>query len=488
MSSIIPTNANLHLIISCNSDNLSKPQLNSQSKLKFIRCVKHSNRNNINGVYSTLPTNRSTYEHTFSSIYNASIPNYSGEPKQKQNQLVKKIEEHNVSINQILNHSKLNKEDKEHNQKTRQNKPTDQIINAYIKLKAKEEKVNKAKEQLKSIQKKEKETIRKRNELRQIRLKVHQLVSNCQSVVCQSFEAKNASYNFATIDFTTSNFYKKRDKVYHSVFRFDKNSYGEAHERFDMMIDLDEIKRYQKTLDDLLKEQLTTREKEYIKNDPAYFFNNNTLNEGNTKILKIKTLMSKLNEEEETELINKRGPFKRPVPKIASSTLELTKFLNEDPIVKKKKASRLKQIGPSELDMKKEESIKAINHQSHRLFTTEMNYKKGLYDADFVQREIEKMENRINLSKKHVILNRISIDAIKNVIKKKDYNPKFDRMQKEYNENANDNKKNNEANVYNYVALDKQDADELKEQLGMIKGAYKKKGGQRASIIFINTD
>lgn len=464
---------NAHYTNNSNLDNSkNSAPLNSNIQFKSIRYLKHSNRNNTSTVYSTLPSNRTTYQQTFSSLYNSSIPHSIQKDRLQQTS----------SRNQTKENHKEDQELKREPKKTKE-----QQLNEYYKLKEKEAKVIRARKQLEVTHQRENESIRKRNELRRIRLKVHQLLTNGQFTICPSFEAKNSNYNFSTIDFTTSNFYKKKDELYHSIFRFDKNSHGEAHERFDMMIDLDEIKKYQKKPDDLLKEKLTLIEKEYIKNDPAYFFNNNTLNEENTEMLKVKTLIMKLNQEDEAaNQYKKQEPLKRIIPNTVSSSLELTKFLHNDPIVNKKKKSK-RTVGPSELEKKKEKTLKALDHQRHRLLTTQLNDRRNSLDTNFVNKEIVKMENLINLSKKQVILNKISLDAIRKVILKKDYNPKNARLQKNYNEQGHNDPKINE-NAYKYVSLDKRDAEELNNQIVQIKETYKRKGGQRASIIFINPD
>ena len=121
----------------------------------------------------------------------------------------------------------------------------------------------------------------KPDEMRKLKLKIHKLINGKQSSKCSIFEYRNEFFNRKLSDYFRSEKYLNNKIQYHKNFHFDKNDLGEAHDRFNMMLDLkserDMIKSQHKIIKDDFDKKFSDKEKEVIKLEPSYFILNKQL-------------------------------------------------------------------------------------------------------------------------------------------------------------------------------------------------------------------
>ena len=141
------------------------------------------------------------------------------------------------------------------------------------------EKFNKKEKKLKSIQDnmlkvKMKNTFNthKQNYMKELKLKIYNLLNKGTKNICDDFEFKNTTFNLKLLDFLKGNKNMKTTINYHKNFRFDKYDNGEGHNRYKMILDIDSIKQNEDEQINILREKLNEKEKNYIKDDPTYFF------------------------------------------------------------------------------------------------------------------------------------------------------------------------------------------------------------------------
>ena len=141
------------------------------------------------------------------------------------------------------------------------------------------EKFNKKEKKLKSIKDnmlklKMKNTFKnhKQNYMKELKLKIYNLLNKGTKNICDEFEFKNTAFNLKLLDFLKGNKNMKTTINYHKNFRFDKYDNGEGHNRYKMIVDIDSIKQNEDEQINILNEKLNDKEKNYIKEDPTYFF------------------------------------------------------------------------------------------------------------------------------------------------------------------------------------------------------------------------
>jgi len=159
----------------------------------------------------------------------------------------------------------------------------------------KEEKYKKLKNEIHRNKSFKLHQINKITNMRRLKLKIQNLLNNELINMCSTFESKMSNFNNKMFDFLSGKQNMKANKEYHKQFRFDKNELGEAHDRFNLLLDVDSIKDYEITTDKILSKHLNENEKKLINEDPRYFFGDN---KDVTLLFRHKTLIQKIYEEE----------------------------------------------------------------------------------------------------------------------------------------------------------------------------------------------
>ena len=136
--------------------------------------------------------------------------------------------------------------------------------------------------------------INKITNMRRLKLKIQNILNNEMIHMCSTFESKMSNFNNKMFDFLSGKQNINANKEYHKQFRFDKNELGEAHDRFNLLLDVDSIKNYEISPDKILKKNLNNYEKKLINEDPEYFFGQKDV----SFLFRHKTLIQKIYEEE----------------------------------------------------------------------------------------------------------------------------------------------------------------------------------------------
>lgn len=181
-------------------------------------------------------------------------------------------------------------------------------VNDKVKLyekanKTKLEKVLKNKKEIELEKKRKKEHSLKTSEMRKLKLKIHKLTNKKENKLCSSLDIKNHFFNKKIEEYFQSEHFINKQIKYHSKFRFGNFYYGEAHDRFAMMKDLDNI-ILEKKKNSNLNNQFSDKEKKIISLDSTYFITNKKLFK-KLKFLEHTSLTEKIKNEEEKEEIKK---------------------------------------------------------------------------------------------------------------------------------------------------------------------------------------
>ena len=201
------------------------------------------------------------------------------------------------------------------------------ILNLKNELKTKDEKLKRNKSEINELNKRHFEDAKKLKEIRQLKLKIHNLLKNHKSKICNEFESKNKFFNMKMLEYLNGNTFLNQQFQFHKHFRFDSGDY-EAHSRRKMMTDIQEIKKNSEFEEQLnFKKYFNDKEKKIISIDVNYFIKDeNDFN--NYSFLKEKTLTQKLNEEE----IRRKNKIR----------IKLIKNKNDKNILKKEKSKERK--------------------------------------------------------------------------------------------------------------------------------------------------
>ena len=135
--------------------------------------------------------------------------------------------------------------------------------------------------------------INKLNDMRRLRLKIHNILSNQGTNLCDEFESKNSAFNIKMFDYLSGKHNLNQSIKYQSKFRFDKIDNGEGHDRYKMLIDVDTMKQNEEMSDKILENELSLNERKLIIEDPDYFFHNNVSDK-----FKSISLVQRINQEE----------------------------------------------------------------------------------------------------------------------------------------------------------------------------------------------
>ena len=137
--------------------------------------------------------------------------------------------------------------------------------------------------------------------MRKIKLKIHRLSNNKRDQLCSSLDSKSYFFNQKVEEYFESNRFINKQINFHSTFRFGKEHYGEAHNRIDMMMNLDRITSM--SADKLkmrhFENNFSDKEIDLINEDPTYFMNNNS--KTGCKFLSRNTLARKIEMEDKAE-------------------------------------------------------------------------------------------------------------------------------------------------------------------------------------------
>ena len=146
--------------------------------------------------------------------------------------------------------------------------------------------------------------INKLNDMRRLRLKIHNIISNQGTNLCDEFESKNSAFNIKMFDYLSGKHNLNQSIKYQSKFRFDKIDNGEGHDRYKMLIDVDTMKQNEEMSDKILENELSLNERKLIIEDPDYFFHNNVSDK-----FKSISLVQRINQEENSGRKDNFLPF-----------------------------------------------------------------------------------------------------------------------------------------------------------------------------------
>ena len=282
--------------------------------------------------------------------------------------------------------------------------------NIKINLKKKEE-----------LQKQKEYYNEKRDEMRRIKLKLHNLVIKNQFKICKKLENSTRDINFKIYDYLISDRYVK-DKLNYNLynFRFDKNILGKSTSPYDQIIDLNDIKNGKSDPKEIFA-QLSDKEKKLIILDPTYFIKDKQYYR-NLRELKSKSLTKKINEEEDRK--NKRHH--------ALSLKEKLKKIEEDEKIRKNYRTKTIKINNLlndlfQFESEKKESVtatylsqkelieQASDKKASFLFTRELNERlkrKNKSTSELVENEVTKMQNKTFLLNKPPSYNQYYLEKI----------------------------------------------------------------------------
>ena len=102
------------------------------------------------------------------------------------------------------------------------------ILNLKNELKTKDEKLKRNKSEINELNKRHFEDAKKLKEIRQLKLKIHNLLKNHKSKICNEFESKNKFFNMKMLEYLNGNTFLNQQFQFHKHFRFDSGDY-EAH-------------------------------------------------------------------------------------------------------------------------------------------------------------------------------------------------------------------------------------------------------------------
>ena len=221
------------------------------------------------------------------------------------------------------------------------------ILNLKNELKTKDEKLKRNKSEINELNKRHFEDAKKLKEIRQLKLKIHNLLKNHKSKICNEFESKNKFFNMKMLEYLNGNTFLNQQFQFHKHFRFDSGDY-EAHSRKKMMTDIEEIMKNSEFEEQLnFKKFFNEEDKKIISIDVNYFIKDKN-NFNNYSFLKEKTLTQKLNEEE----INRRNKIR----------IKLIKNkMNKNANINKKERNKERKCLTEENKMRKKKIIEKDN-------------------------------------------------------------------------------------------------------------------------------
>ena len=250
----------------------------------------------------------------------------------------------------------------------------------------------------------------KKHEMRKLKLKLHKLINIKASTICSNFECKNEFFNRKLNDYFHTESYVNHKINYHKKFHFNKYDLGEAHNRFDMVMNLnydkDYFKRQQKLMRDDFEKKFTEKEKKEIKLDPFYYITNNKLS-NQIGISKHRKLVDKINAEEYEEMKELQKKQKKNNKHLRNKkrymTAEHKRILTEITLLKDSELDDIK------LNIENNRSIESKKHLHLR---TKSVRKES-------QRHINKLKTKkIANNKSNGVINMDVFDYIKQAINK----------------------------------------------------------------------
>ena len=245
------------------------------------------------------------------------------------------------------------------------------------------EKFNKKEKKLKSIKdnmlkSKIKNSLEnhKQNYMKELKLKIYNLLNKGTKNICDEFEFKNNAFNLKLLDFLKGNKNMKTTINYHKNFRFDKYDNGEGHNRYKMIVDIDSMKQNDDEQINILNEKLNDKEKNYIKEDPTYFF------QSSLKTIEFKpiSLTSRLINEEKLIKSYKNFHHKGKINNFKFDIKEIDNNNNQRSL-REKLSNRVKTDFNSTLNFVCDDINKSVyNQRTKTLDNNKRNFSKELHD------------------------------------------------------------------------------------------------------------
>ena len=260
----------------------------NRSKWYYPKFINLNNDNLFNALEKLPLEQRTFYTNTYdiNNFNNSSQSTKIKTPKLKDNYLMRIIPKKNRVINLDIQIANVQKNKNNINKiKTEEN---------IKKFNEKEEKLKKIQFEIHRNKSNKLHQINKITNMRRLKLKIQNILNNEMIHMCSTFESKMSNFNNKMFDFLSGKQNINANKEYHKQFRFDKNELGEAHDRFNLLLDVDSIKNYEIVPDKILKKNLNNYEKKLINEDPEYFFGQKDV----SFLFRHKTLIQKIYEEE----------------------------------------------------------------------------------------------------------------------------------------------------------------------------------------------
>lgn len=258
----------------------------------------------------------------------------------------------------------------------------------------KREKLIKKKKELDKIKQKKSERFNKVTEMRKIKLKIHRLSHHKGEQLCSSLDSKNYFFNQKVEEYFESDRFINKQINFHSTFRFGKEHYGDAHNRLNMIMNLDRITSM--SADKLkmkrFENNFSEKEIDLINEDPNYFMNNKTVS--GCKFLSRNTLAKRIEMEDKAE--------ERKILK-EKKRLEIAKKMTaRNSIIRNNKNLFTSII--------QKEANKTVNEKKFNWLTEKASPDKNKQNKDFMTR----VKSKVNLA-----LNRAHNEEIKHEIEQK---------------------------------------------------------------------
>ena len=221
------------------------------------------------------------------------------------------------------------------------------------------------------------------DDMKRLKLKLHNLLTKESNNLCEDFELKNILFNTRILDFLSSNHNLKQSLLFHSKFRFDKSENGEGHNREKMLVDIDSMKKIEDNSSNFISHNLSKYEKKLIRDDPRYFFQSNL----KSFVFKPLTLTQRIQKEE-----NGIYDFKK-IDDFDFEKLNMTK----DEGVKKKKKQKVNHKIKTDIEKQLNEIHSNLNKE---IYLDRTNFLDLLNKKKIDEREkiIDEMNNRIRLN------------------------------------------------------------------------------------------
>jgi len=260
----------------------------NRSKWFYPKFINLNNETLFNALEKLTMQQRTFYTNTFdiNRFNNSSQSTKIKTPKLKDNYLMRIYPKKNRIFNLDIQIANVQKNKNNINKiKTEEN---------IKKFNEKEEKLKKLQIEIHKNKSYKLHQINKTTNMRRLKLKIQNILNNEIIHMCSTFESKMSNFNNKMFDFLSGKQNINANKKYHKQFRFDKNELGEAHDRFNLLLDVDSIKNYEIVADKILQKNLNEYEKNLINEDPEYFFGQNDI----SFLFRHKTLIQKIYEEE----------------------------------------------------------------------------------------------------------------------------------------------------------------------------------------------